>query len=74
MGKRARLIHIHSNELKDGSAKLPAVGVLSKGEIAVNYRDGYETLSIENSNNEIVTFPSLEQVNDLIDKSKLKWE
>ena len=36
--------------------RLPSSGDLLYGEIAVNYRQGYETLSIKNSSNRIVAF------------------
>ena len=36
--------------------KLPEASQLEYGELAINFADGYETLSIKNSNNEIVTF------------------
>ena len=40
------------------SPKLPNPSVLADGEIAVNYAEGYETLSIKNSTGDIVTFSS----------------
>lgn len=40
------------------SPKLPNLSVLADGEIAVNYAEGYETLSIKNSNSGITTFSS----------------
>lgn len=42
----------------DGSPKLPDASVLQYGELAVNYAAGAETISIKNSNDEIVTFSS----------------
>lgn len=63
---RKALIHKNTNQTTNNggviSPKLPAVGTLQKGEIAVNYKDGYETLSIENDAGEIVPFASLEQI------------
>ena len=41
-----------------GNPKLPEASVLQYGELAVNYAAGAETLSIKNSNDEIVTFSS----------------
>ena len=41
-----------------GNPKLPEASAMSYGEIAVNYASGAETLSIKNSNDEIVTFSS----------------
>lgn len=53
-------------------AKLPEWGDLKDGEIAVNYKDGYETISIRNNNNEVVAFPNINTVNTLIDKKAQK--
>lgn len=49
-------------------AKLPQYEDLKDGEIAINYHDGYETISIRNDNNEIVTFPNINAVNTLIEE------
>lgn len=38
----------------DGTPKIPTSDQLQYGEIAINYADGVETLSIKNSSNEIV--------------------
>jgi len=38
--------------------KLPEPSVLEYGEPAINYAKGFETISIKNSNNEIITFSS----------------
>lgn len=63
---RKALIHKNTNQTTNNggvlSPKLPTAGTLRKGEIAVNYKDGYETLSIENDSGEIVPFASLEQI------------
>jgi hypothetical protein len=54
------LQHVKSNVVVTNngvsSPKLPAPSVLVEGEIAVNYADGYETLSIKSSSGNIVTF------------------
>ena len=42
--------------------KLPSASDINIGELALNYKDGYETISIKNDNNEIVTFATLEQL------------
>lgn len=47
--------------------KLPDASMLVEGEIAVNYADGYETLSIKNSSGEISTFSSDAIISDTID-------
>lgn len=44
----------------DGSPKLPSSSQLDYGEIAINYADGAETISLKNSANEIVEFKSKE--------------
>lgn len=45
----------------DGTPKIPISEQLQYGEIAINYADGVETLSIKNSNNNIVTLPINQQ-------------
>lgn len=61
------ILHKKSNEANaNGSPKLPTADVLSNGEIAINYKKGIETISIKNDSNEIVTFSSDNQINDLI--------
>ena len=50
--------HVKSNVLVDGTPKLPQPSALVEGEIAVNYADGYETLSIKTSSGNIATFSS----------------
>lgn len=55
--ERKKLLHLRSSQLnEDGTPKLPTADQLEYGEIAVNFTDGNETLSIKNSNNEIATF------------------
>lgn len=70
---RKTLIHKHTNQTTNNggvlSPKLPTAGTLQKGEIAVNYKDGYETLSIENDQGEVVPFASLEQIMSYVDNS-----
>ena len=62
------ILHKKSNDANaNGSPKLPTADALSNGEIAINYKKGVETISIKNDNNEIVTFSSDNQINDLID-------
>lgn len=48
--------HLKSNVVESGRPKLPDPSKLGYGEIAVNYADGVETISIRNSNNQIKTF------------------
>ena len=52
-----KIIHKHSSVITEsGKAKLPSAEQLEYGEIAVNYADGVETISLKNSENEIVEF------------------
>lgn len=49
--------HLKSNVVEQsGYPKIPAVNALEYGEIAVNYAEGLETISLKNSNNSVVTF------------------
>lgn len=48
--------HKKSAVVENGAPKLPTTSQLELGEIAINFADGYETLSIKNNNDEIVTF------------------
>ena len=51
--------HVKSNVvLENGQPKLPTASVLVEGELAINYAEGYETISFKNSNNGIVRFSS----------------
>lgn len=60
-----------SSAVIDGAPKLPAASGLSYGEIAINFADGYETLSIKNTNDEIIPFSSDEIINQRISASGL---
>lgn len=65
---------LRSSQLNDTSngPKLPTPEQFSDyGEIAINYAEGYETISTKNSNNQVVTFSS-DTVNE--DKFALKSE
>lgn len=61
------LQHIKSNVVIEGKPKLPTADVLVEGELAVNYAEGYETISLRNSNSGITTFSS----DDYYTKKKL---
>jgi len=51
------LYHVRSNvATAQGLAKLPDVQDIGYGEIAINYAQGLETISLKNSNNAIVPF------------------
>ena len=67
---RHRVQHIKSKQLnKDKNGPLlPSSEILNEGEIAINYLDGYETLSIKNSNEEIATFKSDEHYQEIHSK------
>ena len=56
--EKKHLQHLKSNVVTEGKPKLPAADALMLGEIAVNYAKGVETISLKNTNNEIVTFSS----------------
>jgi hypothetical protein len=60
-----KIIHKHSNVVTDGQAKLPTSSQLEYGELAINYADGVETISIRNSADEIIEFRSKEYVDEL---------
>lgn len=58
-----KVIHIKSNVINNGVPKLPTSGDVEYGEIAINYGASGETLSIRNSNNDIVPFSSDNAIN-----------
>ena len=59
--------HKKSDQVINGLPKLPTTDQLKEGEIAINYANGYETLSIKNSDNEITTFSSTKQIEKYVD-------
>lgn len=61
------LQHIKSSVVIEGKPKLPTAEVLIEGELAVNYAEGYETISLRNSSSGITTFSS----DDYYTKKKL---
>ena len=58
-----RTTHIKSNVVNNGVPKLPTSDAIYYGEIAINYGASGETLSIKNSNDEIVPFSSDNAIN-----------
>ena len=60
------IIHKKSSVVTDGKAKLPTSSAVTYGELAVNYADGYETIAIKNTKDEIVEFKSKDYVDNLI--------
>lgn len=61
------LQHIKSNVVIEGKPKLPTPNNLVDGELAVNYAEGYETISLRNSSSGMTTFSS----DDYYTKKKL---
>ena len=61
------LQHIRNHTIENNQPKLPSTSALADGELAVNYADGVETISLKNDNNEIVRFSS----DDFYTESKL---
>lgn len=66
-----KIIHKHSSVITDNQAKLPAASQLEYGELAVNYADGVETISIKNTENEIVEFKSNKYYKKIIKENEL---
>lgn len=64
MSTRNIVKNIRSSAVIDGKPKLPTSGQLSEGEIAINYAEGYETLSFKNNSNKIVSL-SVKTVDDV---------
>lgn len=66
-----KIIHKHSSVITDGKAKLPTADQLTYGELAINYAKDGETISLKNSNNEIVEIKPFKYVEDIILKNEL---
>lgn len=64
------LIHANSNLLVEGSPKLPAAERINYGELAVNYAKDHETISLKNSDNEIITFSSDKAILEVIKQNE----
>lgn len=64
MNTRNIVKNIRSSAVIDGKPKLPQPTNLDFGEIAINYAEGYETLSFKNNSNEIVSL-SVKTVDDV---------
>ena len=65
MNTRNIVKNIRSNSVgTNGKPKLPLPNQLDYGEIAVNYKEGYETLSLKNDGNKIVSL-SVNSVEDV---------
>lgn len=63
-----KVLNKRSNQVVNGKAKLPIASELDYGEIAINYHDGVESISIKNDSGEVVTFATEENLN----KTELK--
>ena len=61
-----KVLNKRSSSLVNGEAKLPTISQIDYGEIAVNFADGHETLSIKNNNNKIATFSSDEIIHSYV--------
>ena len=63
MAERKHLLHVKSSQLNGESngPKLPTADQIEYGELAVNYANGHETISLKNSDNQVVTFSSDKQ-------------
>ena len=66
MAKPRKVILKKSNVLLNGQPKLSEANAMEYGELAVNYAASGETLSIKNSDNQIVTFPARPTVAKMI--------
>ncbi len=64
------LVHANSNTVIDYAPKLPSINRIEFGELAVNYADGYETISLKNDENEIVTFSSDNTIKKIIEDNE----
>ena len=72
MAERKHLLHVKSNQLIEGKPKLPTKDDIDYGELAINYADGNEKLSIKSSTGNIRTFSTDEQNQvkfDLLEKN-----
>lgn len=66
----AKILHKRSKTVTNATPTLPTKDELEHGELAINYADGYETITIKNSNDDIVSFKSQAYIdnNDLFIK------
>ena len=65
------IINKHSSVITEGKPKLPTPEQLEYGEIAVNYSEGNETISIKNSANNIIEFKSKNYFEKIIEENEL---
>lgn len=64
------LIHAHSSVVTEGQPKLPSADRIEYGELAINFAKDNETISLKNSDNEIVTFSSMASIQKIIDANE----
>ena len=62
-----KIINKRSSVVTDNNPKLPQADNLEYGEIAINYADGYETLSFKNTANEVVEVKTKEYFDKKLD-------
>ena len=65
-----KIIHKHSSVVTDGKPKLPTSSQIEYGELAVNYAKDNETISLKNSENEIVEFKSDKYYQEIINENE----
>ena len=66
------LIHKRSSLVIENEPKLPTSEQIEYGEIAVNYAKGHETLSIKNSDNEIVPLSFKKGYREILERAYRK--
>lgn len=66
-----KIIHKHSSVITDGKAKLPTASQLEYGELAINYAEGVETISMKNSANQIVEIKTTNYLENIIIDNEL---
>ena len=67
MSIKRHISHIKSKVVNDGKPQLPSADVLEYGEIAINYAEGVETITIKSENDAVTPFSS----DDYYTKQKL---
>ena len=70
MSNNKHLVHANSSVLVEGEAKLPLSSRIKYGELAINYAKDHETISLRNSNDEIVKFVSEDAIDNKLDKTE----
>ena len=64
------IIHKHSSVITEGKPKLPTKEQLNYGELAINYSEGNETITIKNSSDNIVEFKSKDYFDSIIEDNE----